>query len=610
MDTNNTPASWAGRVSPSDPRSHVSQDNLTPSSMGPGPRACQPCAAAKAKCIFLSEDLSNNGKCRRCDRLHKDCVLQVPATRKKKIHKITRVAQLEEKLDGIVSLLKSAHPKDSEPPAESSSSGSNGPSPPNVLPYEQNRWPLTPPTTTPQSFEMDTRFQIPNLAVPSHQELFRNDPDSLLTLYRCYMTDQFPFVVIPMGVTAEDLSRTRPFVLRVILMVANVRDMQKAHMEEEIMEYLADHMIMKAEKSLDLLQGLLILIAWYHFHIHLARRLTTLMQLATALLIDLGLNSEHITSQKSDGSTLKAFPEDLPRSNPRTLEGKRAFLGMTYISSIVSVYVKHMDAIRFSKYTEDCCQSVEEHAQYPSDQILVQLIRLQHIAEQVQDALPHDVTDISPSSAAPVALCIKILQTKLHKLQGLLPIHLQHNAFLLMQYHSTLVFLNEMAMKVPVPTRHLALHTCLTSIQSFLSLLGSVRTEESFKFTYCYWTQLTHILIVLGKISCFECEDWDLRHVRDVLDLSIVLDGFIARFEITVATRGSSELYQRITPRFRQYKELFEKKRASVMKDDEIWQDRMQHMNSDQQDVALGDMMQLDEAFWQEIMGDWGNNWQ
>ncbi|RDW82404.1 hypothetical protein BP6252_03516 [Coleophoma cylindrospora] len=609
--SDNVTTPWGSAVSP--PESRASQPAEVPSTMGPGPRACVNCATAKAKCIFLSENSTANGKCRRCDRLNKECILQTPAVRKRKPPKVTRVAQLEEKLDGIVSLLKSSQKK-------SPGSASPAPAVPNVvhesmpsslMATETMKWPITPPQSTPQPCGLEPSFRIPNIQVPSHQELFRSDPDSLLTLYRVYMNDQFPFVVIPMEMTANDLQQQKPFLLKVILMVASVRDMAgQTRMAEAIMEHVAQNMILRGEKSLDLLQGLLVFIAWYHYHIHLARRLTVLMQLATALLIDLGLNGEYLATAKSDQSTLQAFPEDMPQSNTRTLEGRRAFLGLTYITSIVSVYVKHMDALRFTKYADICCRSLEEHAQYPSDEILIQLIRLQHISEQVQDALPHeDQFDLTPNTAAPVALCVKILHNKLNKIQSSLPPHLQQNVFLLMHYHSTLIFLNEMALRVPVASRQAALHTCLTSIQAFLSLLGSIRTEESFKFTYCYWTQLTHILIVLGKVSCFECEEWDLRYVREVLDLSFVLEGFIARFEITLATRGDSELYRRIIPKFKQYKEVFERKRASVMREDDFMASNWQQTQHHQPTQAEDNDPIPDEAFWQELMGDWGNGW-
>lgn len=180
---------------------------------------------------------------------------------------IRRVAQLEEKLDGIVTLLKSSQQQTSP---ENRASAPSLPNEPGLMAperSEQFKWPITPPQSTPQSYEIDSRYQIPNLAVPSNHDLFRNDPDSLLTLYRCYMTDQFPFVVIPLGMTADDLRRSRPFLLKTILMVASVRDMAgQTSMAEDIMDYVAEHMIKRGEKSLDLLQGLLVFMAWYVDH--------------------------------------------------------------------------------------------------------------------------------------------------------------------------------------------------------------------------------------------------------------------------------------------------------------------------------------------------------
>ncbi len=78
------------------------------------------------------------------------------------------------------------------------------------------------------------------------------------------MSNQFPFVVIPTDTTASDLNRDKPFVLKVICMVAFVHDSEaQSLMAKEIMEYLSMHLIIQAERDLDLLQGLLIFMAWY-----------------------------------------------------------------------------------------------------------------------------------------------------------------------------------------------------------------------------------------------------------------------------------------------------------------------------------------------------------
>jgi len=78
------------------------------------------------------------------------------------------------------------------------------------------------------------------------------------------MSDQFPFVIIPAGTTADKLRQEKPFLYMTILMVASYEDNKiQIMMAKEIWEYLCMHMIIQAEKSLDLLQGLLILIAWF-----------------------------------------------------------------------------------------------------------------------------------------------------------------------------------------------------------------------------------------------------------------------------------------------------------------------------------------------------------
>ena len=78
------------------------------------------------------------------------------------------------------------------------------------------------------------------------------------------MAELFPFVVIPDSVTLEELAQNKPFLLQVILTIASVVDsVRQARMAQDVIEYLSEHMPIRAEKSLDLLQGLLIYIAWF-----------------------------------------------------------------------------------------------------------------------------------------------------------------------------------------------------------------------------------------------------------------------------------------------------------------------------------------------------------
>jgi hypothetical protein len=294
------------------------------------------------------------------------------------------------------------------------------------------------------------------------------------------------------------------------------------------------------------------------------------------------------------------------------------------MSNSVSTYVRYTDDLSCtSGYSEKCSQFLEESAEYPSDAHLIQLVRLQNIAQEINEALPRYEDDFSSGPSAPILMCIRTLQSKLESFRTKLPLHLQQNrksppfyreslnlmglAFLLMHYHSLLAYLTETALAIPLPSRHATLHACLTSTQSFLSFMFYVPLVDYYKFTYVSWAQMMHILVVLYKLSNFESPDWDLTHVRGVADLSQVLDNLIARFQQLMAWMKGDELLSIAVPRLQQYREAFEKKRASLIGSPAtsssatvLQSEPLPHMELD--DLMFG---QLTEGFWQEITADW-----
>ncbi|KAH9233035.1 hypothetical protein K456DRAFT_1788268, partial [Colletotrichum gloeosporioides 23] len=65
-------------------------------------RACTNCSRAKCKCILRPA----GGACERCHRLNKTCQPSNPQRKRSKKPPSSRTAQLEEKLDGLVTLLR------------------------------------------------------------------------------------------------------------------------------------------------------------------------------------------------------------------------------------------------------------------------------------------------------------------------------------------------------------------------------------------------------------------------------------------------------------------------------------------------------------------------
>ena len=73
----------------------------------------------------------------------------------------------------------------------------------------------------------------------------------------------FPFVVIPDNATAKTMAQNSPFLLLAILVVASshASDLHRK-LDAEFCKLLGLKVVTNGEKNLDLLQGLLVYIAW------------------------------------------------------------------------------------------------------------------------------------------------------------------------------------------------------------------------------------------------------------------------------------------------------------------------------------------------------------
>ena len=72
---------------------------------------------------------------------------------------------------------------------------------------------------------------------------------------------EFPIVLLPFGTNVEYLRLERPCLLLAIL-TACARDCLQTRLELEFRKSLAENLILKAEKNLDLLQSLLVFLSW------------------------------------------------------------------------------------------------------------------------------------------------------------------------------------------------------------------------------------------------------------------------------------------------------------------------------------------------------------
>ena len=89
------------------------------------------------------------------------------------------------------------------------------------------------------------------------------EADNLLNVFKIQMAEHFPFVVIPASTTAQCLRRDKPFLYQMIILSASSRNLWEPNACKRLVsEYLGLHVLVREERSLELLQGLLVYISW------------------------------------------------------------------------------------------------------------------------------------------------------------------------------------------------------------------------------------------------------------------------------------------------------------------------------------------------------------
>lgn len=159
--------------------------------------------------------------------------------------------------------------------------------------------------------------------------------DEQLQEFRVNMANNFPFVVVPPGTDAAELRATRPNLYDAIMMITTYRDASRqSKLRNRFIQIVMKQLFMEGKKSLDLLQGLLVFIAWYHHYLAVSPQLTNMIQLSAALIFDLGLHRNQGTGNFHDHfvNTMRFF-NDKRAQTSRTSDEKRAYLGLFYITN-------------------------------------------------------------------------------------------------------------------------------------------------------------------------------------------------------------------------------------------------------------------------------------
>jgi hypothetical protein len=83
--------------------------------------------------------------------------------------------------------------------------------------------------------------------------------------------------------------------------------------------------------------------------------------------------------------------------------------------------------VRYTKYLDQCLKELEDAAEYETDRLAVQLVRIQHLTNRIfhfhsRDQMVDELPGISEVSAT---ACLEAFQMELDRLRNALPLNLK-----------------------------------------------------------------------------------------------------------------------------------------------------------------------------------------
>lgn len=208
----------------------------------PSLKTCQTCYNAKIRC----DKTQDSGLCDRCLRLKKTCVF-APGRRRNAVAPRSRIDQLEAKLDRVIGS-KDPSPLRDDPsgPVGDTIAVQHGPN-----------------DSGTDGLPLQSAASADSLDPLACGLLDTHHSQHLLRIFRSRMTSRFPFVVIPDSVTALDLHRERPCIYLAIMAISAFEDfILQRKLSNLFNRVIADKMVRGKTLSIDVLQGLLLQLAW------------------------------------------------------------------------------------------------------------------------------------------------------------------------------------------------------------------------------------------------------------------------------------------------------------------------------------------------------------
>ncbi|KAH7012358.1 hypothetical protein B0J12DRAFT_446624 [Macrophomina phaseolina] len=455
-------------------------------------KTCQNCSVAKIRCHRSQLE----GPCDRCRRLHKDCAFR-PARRR--LNQRPRdshndpLASIEAKLDQLLSYHEAGQP-------ESAASAS----------------------ATPDVCDVMGAGLVSSKAAEYYIELYKSN-----------LTPHFPFVVIHPDVSAEQLRQERPLLFLAVLTAAAFGDVPvQRSLAKRMRDALGQSVAGHGDMSFEMLQALLVHIAWTQFHPH-PKRYTQYLQFAISVIVDQRLErpprsfplKTHVGASVDDHIVQPPL-----RSN----DVLRAVAGCYYLSSTVSTLLQKLNTFQYTDYIGDCCKALSATPEFPTDKFLHSIIQLQRSMESID---PYPFAIGSATTADIPEVDYSRIQVDLENLRMNMPFTLNESCLVFMLFHAVQLHAVQMrlflsGLRAGVSNDIQELDEGFKAANALFGYYLSLPLRRESTFNNSEWLQLSFALTVGAKLM-FAASDHMLaraaKELRASLDMSAIFRQVLLR---------------------------------------------------------------------------------
>ncbi|MCJ1388245.1 hypothetical protein MMC18_001090 [Xylographa bjoerkii] len=376
-------------------------------------RACESCRLLKVRC--LSDDATSSQQCQRCSKAGRQCIFVAPQRKRPRKRTDARVAELEREVRAMRALLKNAGSLHISDGIETEGKGKadkddsdlsmdeeyalvrHGENTLNV--YE----PPAPTGKTSATRHISTilnRDELSDLTpaddVVGRGVISMDAAAALVALYVTELVQHFPVVILPEDCTAFELRVTKPVLFLAVIAAASLGgDSELSHtLYKEVIRVYADRIIITGEKSLELVQSLLLTVAYCYppdSSAHL--QFYQYSHMAATMALDIGLGSkpralEHPalpTQQKDQGSLYDGDTVN----DISLLEKCRTMLICYAVTAGLGVTLRRPSMLVFNNWMGECLRFLEESPAILNRR-LAALVTLQRIADEASASFGFD----------------------------------------------------------------------------------------------------------------------------------------------------------------------------------------------------------------------------